>query len=1236
MQSLRILLLFFLSILPAAAQDARFSLLDIEVGDHPVVRALFFLNDSDGTSVPDLFTDDFRITENGLPASVLSLRCPPAVPPRQISSVLAIDVSGSMLNRQNIEIARAAANLWIDRIPLGYSECAVTSFDDFAWVNSDFTIDRDALHDAVAGLTPGGGTDYNAGLINAPGGAVRLAAGGKHHRVVVFLTDGVGGGDEEAIVQAALENDVTLYAVVLRMPATALLRNVVRRTGGLVFENVESQDQAEDIYDAILRVAQGEEPCEVTWRSDLACTGSRDLEIEIPIYDAGWKGAYTVPDSVVPALRVLPLGTSFGFVPAGETKDTTIRIEAFHAPVTISDMKTTSPLYRVISGNEQLPIVLEPGEYLEVTIRFTPVDSFFSYTRLEISSDACSGWAAFLSGGRPGIRSPGNTLRLLVPNGGEVYPVGGAVPIAWEGVLPGDTVLLEYSVDGGGKWTTITDQASGLRYEWTAPPSPSDRCLMRITQRTAGGESGVVQFTGATDRLQSADFSSDGGLAAVGGDDKRAYIFDVFTGNPVYEYPGHSGTIYSVEFNRDGDRLLVGTGAPESLLWEVGAVALQRLIGSSGSIFTTSSFDADGTQIVSHTTGGNVVVTDTAGILLSELKDPGFSGYTAHFSPDGALIASGGGSGDVLIWDVGTGTLLHRIQAHRGQVHSVQFSPDGGAVVSTASDSTVKVYDVLTGALLQSLREEFGVMFAKFSPDGDRLLIGGFSPTLHIRDVQTGDLVRKLSGHTRSVVSGDWSDDGSRILSASWDGTARVWDLNAVPNQEDLSDAFWSIVEPQVNLSDVDMGRVPVGRSRDSLVSAWVCNSGQISLSIDSISFSGSDFSPVSGLPPFTLAPGECRALEFRFTPSSAGQINDSVLLHAGAYVVAGTITGLGLPAGLEASIVDLGEVVVGERKDSLLTAALRNVSSIPLWISNTSMTGPDMDQFEILSGGGTFALDPGEVRVLQLRFAPSRKGRTSGSIEFEYDGVTNFFWGFPPVRVLLYGEGICPDIDNPLSGVRIPDLVEAAPGEDVSLPVLMDERDSLVVQGRKFTAVLRYNGSLLAPLDSAVFSVMAEDERVLVYNGTVSGMGDTLAVLRFLAALGDAESTPVVIESFLWDDGCGNVLNGLPGEFHLRNLCPEGGVRLFLASDSLFLKSVSANPASDRIVAEYGVIEQGQTELLLFSSDGAQISRIVDAELVPGRYRIPVDVSSLASGAYYLMLRTPTTSIVQPVLVGQ
>jgi WD domain, G-beta repeat/APAF-1 helical domain len=77
---------------------------------------------------------------------------------------------------------------------------------------------------------------------------------------------------------------------------------------------------------------------------------------------------------------------------------------------------------------------------------------------------------------------------------------------------------------------------------------------------------------------------------------------------------------------------------------------------------------------------------------------------------------------------------------------------------------------------LRLVGHEGGVLSASFSPDGSRIVTASRDRTARLWDAATGEQRATLRGHEDSVWSASFSPDGTRIITASRDRTARLWD----------------------------------------------------------------------------------------------------------------------------------------------------------------------------------------------------------------------------------------------------------------------------------------------------------------------------------------------------------------------------------------------------------------------------------------------------------------------------
>jgi len=212
----------------------------------------------------------------------------------------------------------------------------------------------------------------------------------------------------------------------------------------------------------------------------------------------------------------------------------------------------------------------------------------------------------------------------------------------------------------------------------------------------------VATLVGDVARPMTMAFSPDGSVLAVSSGSTLlgsgvVRLYSATTGALLLSVNGGAGPTQSLLFSQDS-QVLVSVGG-----WQDPAVRSWR-VSDGAQLQTYGDPTQQNRRIALSWDGGILAMSGDDTTNLWQVSDASAGGsldtpraVSLAFSPDGALLASGTGSGDVELRRISDGALLVTQKGHTWAVTSLAFSSDAMWLISGSYDGTVRLWGIEGG-----------------------------------------------------------------------------------------------------------------------------------------------------------------------------------------------------------------------------------------------------------------------------------------------------------------------------------------------------------------------------------------------------------------------------------------------------------------------------------------------------------------------------------------------------------
>jgi len=301
--------------------------------------------------------------------------------------------------------------------------------------------------------------------------------------------------------------------------------------------------------------------------------------------------------------------------------------------------------------------------------------------------------------------------------------------------------------------------------------------------------------------LTSCAFTPDGSAVVCAAADGSLAIVDLLGATPVQTLSGHTDWANDCAVSLDGRCIVSASSDGSAKLWDATLPATTGPTRVHTDWVLACATEPGGLRAVTASADASLIRWDTVdGSPLRTLIGHEGSVRGCAIASAGELLASASADRSVRIWDAPSGRTLFTLTGHRDWVNACAFDNSCGLVASVSNDRTLRLWDMRTRSRkIAVVAHEHWVNACAFSPDGRFVVTAAADGLIRRWSLDFDESVWELwisgakhlpadiadralqpfdlDGHEHSANQCVFAADGSFMVSASSDGSLRLWDV---------------------------------------------------------------------------------------------------------------------------------------------------------------------------------------------------------------------------------------------------------------------------------------------------------------------------------------------------------------------------------------------------------------------------------------------------------------------------
>lgn len=1004
------IILFFLTSL---LYSNEIKIVNSDIIEFPDRQVEFYYYDANKLPIDNLISSEIIFKINTKDINNFELIPPFNTTSSPLSIVISIDISEQ--NKDNLDSITTTIRKMAEYTnALNNIDISIQTYNSKAFLVQDYTKDLSSIERALNIINSFGISNYNAAFLTPIFGSIDIAKRAKNKAIIINITNGNLIGDSTKIINDANSNSIEIYNLINSNILPNNLLSISERTNGKAFKyNDNRMLLAKLMY--IINKSSNVNPYRLNYSFN-NCDSSNNINLTINNLNSdNYKAEYK--SNKFPTIEVIPNSIDFGEVPVGESKSAFFTLISRNAILKIEDIIPNNPNYIITPDYKNVTLFTNTPKVFNV--KYTSTTTEYNYNKLTIISDACKTSSLEILSGKTDGNSQKTQLKVIYPNGNEIFYPGEKVRLQWDGVLDSQNVILEYSADNGQTWNTITDRANGKYFDWKVPNIVSDQMLLRVDIPSGNLKYDKVKYIEESDKnkkIKQAVLSYDNKYSGVSFEDGSIIIWDLVNdtlksrlrdSNPGFITTdinfGINSHLFATSFGRNGDYNVVVWDSDDP------SITYSQSFNSKPNAIEWSD---NGTSIYIGFENGKLLEWDITNGNTRELTDIMVSINNISLNNSKKYICISTNNNLLLIDN--NGIKLDSINING--INEFKWNKSESKLFVSYQFEDLRIFNLTEINGKAKLNPESRInrtgapiiRGASWIDNNSLLLYSKDNNIIEYWSINSGTASKLIDIDIHKFPIKSLSTNGTQVVSFVDSNFALVWNVQDYPFSfktfdDDVSDDNWSINQKLIEKNKINLPDLCINFSYYFVNNTSFKNLTEPSIIIDSIVPSTTEIQ-IQNIFPLKIDKNNYLNLKFNYTPKNIGTFEHNLYVYHGFNK--DTIKIRSKNTATEYAILNDNITF----KNSFVNLKSLQKENILINLFNRSIKFDSLnfvygnDVFNIKSSNYNNLL-PNEKLYIEIEFEPLKAINYSGLIKLYSKELCS------PVYISIYGNGIEPKL---------------------------------------------------------------------------------------------------------------------------------------------------------------------------------------------------------------------------------